>query len=175
MKRLSLSLTPVIILAGVALLTNSTEAFANDGYWNGIDTEPFAGGVIRRVHCDLLQFFEGNFGAFFFIVSGLVAFAFAGVTGNTRWSYATIGVGIGMFTLSAFVSLYFGDLCNFEGRSQQSTPLNAVEGMAPVSRSSSVSQSQRSVDAAVGIASGRESSGIQTGQYFEDSEGGNPF
>ncbi len=78
--------------------------------WKGAyTTEQFADGAIRKVYCDLVGYVGGSFGGLLFSVAGLVAIAM-GVFGEGRQSKNVLVVGIGAFSISAAVSLYFGDL-----------------------------------------------------------------
>ncbi len=78
--------------------------------WEGAYTsEPFAGGAIREVYCDLTELVEGNFGGLLFTVAGVVAFAMS-VFGEGRQAKNIFVVAVGAATISALISLYFGDL-----------------------------------------------------------------
>lgn len=86
----------------------------NPGWWNGTDTEPFAGGVIRDAYCDIISLMEENLGGLFMAAAGILAFG-AAAFGDLKHGLTAIATGISAFALSAMVSLYFGQLCGGGG------------------------------------------------------------
>jgi hypothetical protein len=82
----------------------------NPGWWNGTETEPFAGGVIREAYCDIIDLLENNLGGLFMAAAGILAFG-AAAFGDLKHGVTALVTGIGAFALSAMVSLYFGQLC----------------------------------------------------------------
>ena len=93
-------------------LSTANEALAqgNPGYWNGNETEPFAGGVIREAYCDVIGYVEGEFGGLLMVIAGILAFG-AAAFGDFKHGVTMIVTAIGAYTVSALVSLYFGQLC----------------------------------------------------------------
>lgn len=77
--------------------------------WTGAyNEEQFAGGEIRKAYCDLVGIVEGNFGGLLFAAAGIMALAFAAF-GITHHTHTAVFTAVGAFTISAGVSLYFGD------------------------------------------------------------------
>ncbi len=89
-------------------------AHAADGWWNENDPGEFAGGIIRDVHCDMLELVEGSFGGMLTAVAGAMGLVYAAL-GNPKYSVAAIGVACGCFGMSAGISIYFGDVCGGGG------------------------------------------------------------
>lgn len=94
-----------ILLAGI----DAAWAAGTEPWQGAYTTEAFAGGAIRSVYCDLVSVVEGTFGGLLFTVAGFVAIAM-GVFGEGGQSKNILVVAIGALTISAAVSLYFGDL-----------------------------------------------------------------
>lgn len=126
----------------------------------------------------------GHFGSLLLMTAGVGALVSAAV-GNFRASQTLFVVAIGAFGTSATLSLYFSDAA--EVCDKKNSEIESVEKMGPARRTatpfqsqiSPEAQSQRSIDAAVGVASGRINSGIQTGDFYEspdsDSDLNDPF
>ena len=103
-------------------------AQGNPGWWNGNETQPFAGGVIRAAYCDMIGYMEGEFGGLLTVIAGILAFATAAF-GSFKHGVTLIVTAVGAFSISAVVSLYFGNLCggNAAARvSNQNQELNAA-------------------------------------------------
>jgi len=91
-----------------------TVVFAQGGEakepWQGAYTaEAFAGGVIRNSYCDMVGLVEGSFGGLLAAAAGIMAFGFAAFS-NSKHVFTAIMVVGAAFTMSAGISLYFGDL-----------------------------------------------------------------
>ena len=82
----------------------------NAGWWNGNDPGAFKDGLIRNVYCDLLGLIEGNFGGLLTASAGVYAFAMAGI-GNVKHSLAALTVALASFSMSAGISVNFGEMC----------------------------------------------------------------
>ncbi len=83
--------------------------------WTGAhSTGPFAGGEIRQAYCDIVSLVEGNLGALLATAAAVMAVASAAF-GNIRQGAILGATAIGAATISAGVSLGFGDLCGADG------------------------------------------------------------
>jgi len=98
------------------LLFLESTAFAQEtgGWWQGVDTEPFANGEIREAYCDIIDLMEGSFGGMLMTIAGILAFATAAF-GNLKHAITAVVVGISSFAIHAMTSLYFGQLCDVDG------------------------------------------------------------
>lgn len=86
----------------------------NPGWWQGVDTPAFAGGVIRQAHCDVLSYMGGSLGGMLMAAAGILAIATAAF-GNFKHGITAVAVGIAAFTMSEMTELFFGRLCNAQG------------------------------------------------------------
>ena len=84
------------------------------GWWQGVDTEEFAGGEIREAYCDIIDLMEGNFGGMLMAIAGILAFATAAF-GDLKHGITALIVGVSSFAIAAMTSLYFGELCGADG------------------------------------------------------------
>ena len=111
----------IVALIGLAALLLPETALAQQATepWQGAYTSPaFAGGAIRSVFCDLVGLIEGNFGALLVASAAVLAVASAAF-GDFKHGTTAIMVAVGAFTISAGVSLYFGDMgCNTQAGAQ---------------------------------------------------------
>ena len=113
-RKLSIIFLLVLILIPEALAQQAAAGGGggggNPGWWRGVDTPAFAGGVIRDAYCDIIKYMEGTLGAMLMVIAGIAAFATAAL-GNMKHGITAVAVGISAFTISAVVSLFFGQLC----------------------------------------------------------------
>ena len=93
---------------------NAGATNGNGGWWQGVDTEPFANGEIRDAYCDIIDLMEGNFGGMLMTIAGILAFATAAF-GDLKHAITAVVVGISSFAIAAMTSLYFGQLCGGDG------------------------------------------------------------
>jgi hypothetical protein len=127
-SRLLLRYSPIaFMITALAIDLSCAEyAFAADGWWNGNDPGEFAGGVIRDVHCDLVELVEGSFGGMLTAVAGAMGLVYAAL-GNPKYSIAAVIVACGSFGMSAGISLYFGDVCEGQG-ARGARQVQAIQG-----------------------------------------------
>ncbi len=108
-----------ILFSFILVLSTQSFAFAqNGGWWQGVDTEPFANGELRDAYCDIIDLMEGNFGGMLMTVAGILAFATAAF-GNFKHGITALVVGISSFAIAAMTSLYFGQLCGGDGQTNR--------------------------------------------------------
>ena len=85
-------------------------AAGNPGWWKGVETEPFAGGVIRDAYCDIISYMEGSLGGMLMAAAGIMAMAVAAL-GDFKHAATAVAVGIATVCISTVVGLFFGQLC----------------------------------------------------------------
>lgn len=112
MNTSSFSRLLLLLCCGFTLLLSSDISASAQGLaepWPGAhSSEEFAGGEIRDVFCDLVGLLEGELGALVFMAAGVAAILGAAF-GNLRQSTSAVAVGVGLFTISAGVGVFFGD------------------------------------------------------------------
>jgi len=98
---------------------------ANDGWWNGTDPGEFKDGIIRDVYCDLLGYMEGSFGGLLTTIAGVYAFGMAAI-GNIKHFFAALTVALASFSMSAGISISFGEMCNNRQSAAPAAPTPAA-------------------------------------------------
>jgi len=143
-------------------LSTANEALAqgNPGYWNGNETEAFAGGVIRDAYCDVIGYVEGEFGGLLMVIAGILALG-AAAFGDFKHGVTMLVTAIGAYTVSALVSLYFGQLCGEAGATNRTANLNRPANL----------------EAAFAIGAGREAdfTGGDFQQFGQEEDINDPF
>lgn len=131
MKKRSILRVLLLICCGLSLLlchniSASAQSLAEP--WAGAySSEEFAGGEIRGVFCDLVGLLEGELGALIFMAAGVAAILGAAF-GNLRQGTSAVVVGVGLFTISAGVGVFFGDFnCSARAGSQGQTQRTRLE------------------------------------------------
>lgn len=102
------------------ILLFSSEALAaegNPGWWQGVDTPAFAGGVIRDAYCDVISYMEGTLGAMLMAAAGVMAMGVAAF-GDFKHVATAVAVGIATVCMSTVVGLFFGQLCGGGGQAR---------------------------------------------------------
>lgn len=181
-------------IAGLALgclacsLLLPGEALAqNDGYWNGTETDAFAGGAIREVYCDILDLMEGNLGGLLMSAAGILAFG-AAAFGDLKHGITAVVTGVSAFSLAALMTLYFGQLCGGGGNANDGNFIGDVNPgpAAGLTRGSNLgfntNPAQNNRSAALAIAAGRAADFSRaatlnqtTGEFLENAEGEQGF
>lgn len=130
------------VLLLIVLLASANPAYAAEAPWeSAYNAEPFAGGVIRDVFCDLVGLIQGSFGALLLSTAALMAIGGAAF-GDFTSAKTAIVVGVSSATIAAGVSLYFGDFgCGLQGGeatnravqtdTQRAAPAEAQEAFNP--------------------------------------------
>lgn len=115
-KPLTRSIKSIISAVFILVLANfssgnaeAQQKIAETPWEDSYSASAFADGVIRESFCDLVSLVEGTFGGLLFAAAGLMAFGFAAFGDSKHGSTAAIVAGAA-FSMSAGVSLYFGDL-----------------------------------------------------------------
>jgi hypothetical protein len=134
----TLALFSAVILCNM-LLADSAFAIpgAQEPWKEAYTSPPFAGGVIRDAFCDILGLLQGNLGALLATAAAVVAITSAAM-GNLRGTSTLVLTGVAAVTLSAGISVGFGDFnCANDGGAIGGNERTISADIPPVSQAQS--------------------------------------